>query len=547
MAAGRAARYRSPVAAAVARERRAHPRVAVAASLRYAASRSFPRSERGSGQIADLGFGGARIEVDRPLRIGQWLRLEIAIPASESLRMPVTVPISAPVCGRVVRAIDPADGCDDRFPHAFGLKFLASSRDRLLHLLDAMLPWLSLLFIGAVVSHALYLRGHNLYYFWYHPVINTYGLLITGYIVSRVALACLYRPPPDAGYLPSVSVIVACKNEEGSIRKTLDCIFRSEYPPDRLDVIVVDDGSSDGTFVEMERAKSDHPGLELIRFERNRGKRHAMAAGARKARGDILVYVDSDSFLRRDAIRKLVQGFADPEVGAVCGHAAVENADRNILTRMQEVRYYVAFRIVKAAESLFSAVTCCSGCLSAYRRTFVMESLDAWLNQRFLGAHATFGDDRSLTNFMLRRRRVLYHSEAACSTIVPESLGQFFRQQLRWKKSWIRESLLASMFMWKRHPVAAFFFYLGVVFPMISPIVVSFALVFPAFGLGTFSYLYVYGLLLMALLYGLIYLVRYKNRLWFYGLAFSFFYMLVLVWQTYYAVATVRRNHWGTR
>jgi hyaluronan synthase len=176
-----------------------------------------------------------------------------------------------------------------------------------------------------------------------------------------------------------------------------------------------------------------------------------------------------------------------------------------------------------------------------------MEFLYVWLAQSFLGRPATFGDDRSLTNFMLRRWRVIYDSSAVCSTIVPPTMHQFFRQQLRWKKSWIRESLLASLFMWKRHPLAAFYFYLGVVFPLVSPAVVFIALVLPLLGVGEFSYLYIYGTALMALLYGLVYLVRHKSSLWFYGLVFSIFYMLVLVWQTYYALATVRRNHWGTR
>ena len=176
-----------------------------------------------------------------------------------------------------------------------------------------------------------------------------------------------------------------------------------------------------------------------------------------------------------------------------------ENAGENFLTKMQEVRYYVAFRIVKAAESLFSTVTCCSGCLAAYRRAPLMDALDVWLAQSFLGKQATFGDDRSLTNFMLRRWRVIYDSSAICSTIVPSTMRQFFKQQLRWKKSWIRESLLASMFMWRRHPLAAFYFYLGVVFPLVSPAVVFVALVLPLLGLGAFSYMYVYGTTLMAL------------------------------------------------
>ena len=95
--------------------------------------------------------------------------------------------------------------------------------------------------------------------------------------------------------------------------------------------------------------------------------------------------------------------------------------------------------------------------------------------------------------------------------------------------------------------VAAFFFYLGVLFPLISPIVVANALVLPIVGPGPVSYIYIYGLMLMAGLYGLIYAMRFRNGYWIHGMTFALLYMVVLVWQTYYALFTVRRNHWGTR
>jgi hyaluronan synthase len=142
---------------------------------------------------------------------------------------------------------------------------------------------------------------------------------------------------------------------------------------------------------------------------------------------------------------------------------------------------------------------------------------------------------------------VIYNSRAVCSTIVPETYRQFFKQQLRWKKSWVRETFLASRFMWRRHPMAAFFFYLGGIFPVISPVVAFNALILPVFNADPVSLLYVYGATLMSGLYGLYYLARMRSRLWVYGVAFSFFYMFLLVWQTYYALLTVRRNHWGTR
>jgi hyaluronan synthase len=531
---------------AASSDRRRHDRRSLEIPLSFRSTFSLPRGESGKGIATDLAAGGGRLRTDRPLDVGQWLRLDWSPSLSARNAMPEALRPLDSVKARIVRevAVDPRS---DELPYAYGVLFATDRKQSLLSLFDRALPWIGLMLIAATAIDVVWLRGNNLYYFWYHPVVNLYSVLISAYILSRIALACVYRSPRDASLRPHITVAISCKNEESAIRETLECIYQSDYPAERMQVIVVDDGSTDGTWAEMQSVKDEHPDLELVRFETNLGKRHGMAAAARRATGEIVIYVDSDSFVRRDAFAKIVQGFADPEIGAVCGHGTVANPEVNFLTKMQEVRYYVAFRIVKSAESLFDTVTCCSGCLAAYRRSYMMDFLDVWLEQRFLGRKATFGDDRSLTNFMLRKWRVVYDANAICATIVPETLSQFFRQQLRWKKSWIRESFLASTFMWKRHPLAAFYFYLGVIFPFVSPAVVFIALVLPLLGAGTFSYLYAYGTFLMALLYGLVYLVRYKRGLWIYGLAFSLFYMVVLVWQTYYALATVRRNHWGTR
>lgn len=542
----------TPFAATAGRvERRARPRRTAALPVVFASTFAVPRGESGTGVVDGVSDAGCIGWFSRPLDPGQWVVLSIAPGPRDADGRALGAEGRTQVRARILRSLatDPeADAADHAaHPFAYALAFSTGTRTAILAGIDRALPWIGIVLIVATAANVVWLRGNNLYYFWYHPIINLYGLLISGYILSRVAIACAYRPPADVGWLPPITVAISCKNEEDSIYRTVEAIYRAGYPGDRLEVIAVDDGSTDGTWAEMQRAQETWSALQLIRFDENRGKRHGMAAAARRATGEIVVYVDSDSFVQPGSLRKIAQGFADPDVGAICGHARVENASQNFLTKMQEVRYYVAFRIVKAAESIFSTVTCCSGCLAAYRRSYLMPFIDVWLGQTFLGKPATFGDDRSLTNLTLRRFRVIYDSEAVCSTIVPATLLQFFRQQLRWKKSWIRESLLASAFMWRRHPLAAFFFYLGVVFPLVSPAVVFVALVLPLAGVGAFSYLYLYGTTLMALLYGLLYLVRYKTSLWFWGLAFSIFYMLVLVWQTYYALLTVRRNHWGTR
>jgi hyaluronan synthase len=500
--------------------------------------RLLRREQRHDAVVLDFTGTRARVASREPLERGEYVRLAVAHPADAPVSdIPKT--FVALVLGEAPHIMG--------FPYAHEVAIVQTLRGRVYYLMDIATPWLAVLLGTLAIVNVVLLKQGNLSYFWYVPVMNLYGILVSIYIISRMLIAAFYRPPPDSDYRPTVSVVIACKDEEASIARTIKAVYDSDYNHDKIEVIAVDDGSTDNTLSEMRRTQEVFPKIKIISFATNRGKRHAMASGARVATGDIMIYVDSDSFLARNGIRKMVRGFADPEVGAVCGHAYVQNATKNLLTKMQEVRYHAAFRVVKAAESVFSAVTCCSGCFAAYRRSYVMEVLDDWLNQKFLGTEATFGDDRSLTNSLLRNYRILYDSEATCTTIVPEKMSVFFRQQARWKKSWIRESLRASCFMWKKHPMPAISFYLGVIFPFVAPIVVGHALVLPLFGLGNFSYLYIYGAMLMAALYGLVYLARHRSSMWIYGILFSLFYMLVLVWQTYYALVTVRRNHWGTR
>lgn len=384
-----------------------------------------------------------------------------------------------------------------------------------------------------------------------HVLWGAYSVLVTTYILSRFVLAAFNRPPPaaatDAAYTPTVTFIIPAKNEEKVIAKTLRRCLQVDYPRDRVQVVAIDDGSEDGTLAEMRRVQAEYPELTVLHWRPCRGKRHAQAEAFRQSDGEIVIFVDSDSLIEPDAPRRIVRYFLDPKVGAVSGHADVYNKETNLLTRMQAVRYYVAFRVYKSAESLYDSVTCCSGCFSAYRRSALRRVLPAWLNQSFLGVPSTYGDDRSLTNFLLPDYKIVYAPDARCQTVVPESWAQFFRQQLRWKRSWVRESLRAATFMWRKPPVMAASFYAGLLLPLMAPLVVFRALLYNPLAAGIPPYVYLSGILLMALLYGLYYRIHNANNLWLYGTLFPLLYAAVLVWQLPYAALTLRDNRWGTR
>lgn len=408
------------------------------------------------------------------------------------------------------------------------------------------------------VAFVMLMRAESIIYFRYNSLLYLYSLIAAAFLLSRYLFGALYRDVPvNPDYTPGVSVIIPCFNEEKWIHRTILSCINQDYPIDKLEVIVVDDHSTDASaerireviervHQEAERfATRDR--LKMYVLEQNGGKREALVKGVQMAKHDLVVFVDSDSFLEPTAIRNLVQPFQDPRMGGVAGRTDVENKFTNSITKLQTVRYYIAFRIMKAAEAWFDCVTCLSGPLACYRKKLILQHADAWLNQKFLGQPATFGDDRSMTNYILRTHRTSYQDSAICSTIVPSKMDVFLKQQMRWKRSWLRESLRACTFIWRKEPFMALFFLVGLLVPIAAPIIVLYNLVYVPAVYHLFPTTFLMGLLLMALLMSLAHLLFRKSRLWVFGLVFCAFYEFVLLWQMPVAWVTFWKSTWGTR
>ena len=412
----------------------------------------------------------------------------------------------------------------------------------------------SVVLLALSVYAVAYMRQESLFYFMFDVPVFTYGIVASVFLVSRFIFSFFYRNVPvDPEFTPGVTIVIPCFNEEEWIEKTIQCAINQDYPQEKLEVILVDDGSTDKSMERVRRIekqiRKEITGDRFVVIEQpyNMGKRHALAAGALHAKFELLVFVDSDSFLEPDAVREVVQPFRDPKMGAVSGRTEVQNKWTNALTKMQAVRYYVAFRFIKAAESVFDGVTCLSGPLACYRKDLVLRYLDEWLNQKFFGYPATFGDDRSLTNYILAHNRTGYQDAAVCSTIVPSSMRTFIRQQMRWKRSWLRETLRASSFMWKKEPFMALSFYIGFLLPVLAPLVVVRTMVVIPLELGLFPYKYLAGILVTSMLMSASYLLFKRSNLWPYGIVFCVFYLSVLLWQLPVAVLTFWKSEWGTR
>ncbi len=238
--------------------------------------------------------------------------------------------------------------------------------------------------------------------FTYYMVFMITTLALTFYI----AFARYVDPSAAPAVLPapSVSLLVAVKDERDVIVDCIDSLVGQTYPD--IEIYVVDDGSTDGTTEMLVALAEHHPQLRLLRNEQSQGKKRALTRAAQEARGELFVFTDSDCVLELDAVALLVDAFrAHPDFGAFSGHARALNADANVLTRMQDTWYETSFSVNKAAESVFGGVTCVSGPLAGFRREAIYDSLPTWADDRFLGAPFPFATDRQLTGYVLADRR----------------------------------------------------------------------------------------------------------------------------------------------
>ncbi|HSE56476.1 MAG TPA: glycosyltransferase [Candidatus Paceibacterota bacterium] len=416
----------------------------------------------------------------------------------------------------------------------------------------------ALIFLGGIVLGLIVyvksksVRDISLFLLIYTIFITTFELsrLISAIFYHRSLRAIRKANEGAAPYEPTVSFVIPCKNEEATIHKTIIKCFEAEYPKEKLEVIVINDGSTDRTGEVLYRMQERYPELKIIDWKVNQGKRHGMTAGFNEAKGEIVVQLDSDSYIVPETFRKLIEPFRNPEIGAVCAHADPENADENLITRMQAGYYFMSFRILKAAESSFMTVFCCSGCSSAYRKSVVLPIMNTWLHEKFLGLPVTWGDDRALTNWVLKLGyRTIYTDDAKAYTICPNSLRVFLKQQVRWKKGWFVNSLFASKFVYRKYPFVGFTYFLPlIIVTLLTPFMAAKAFVYGPLVLGHSPIYYLLGVFLVAVLITIFYrYVAPQNKYWKYVFLWSAINTFLLSFILFYALARLKDRRWGTR
>lgn len=225
-----------------------------------------------------------------------------------------------------------------------------------------------------------------------------------------------------------VSVLISGHNEGDDIERCILSLHEQSRPPD--EIIAVSDGSTDRMRATMRALQRRGLIDEAHCTDLRAGKSAGTNLAWRQAGGDILVNIDCDCSLDRDAIKRLIEPFSDPKVGAACGSIFPRNWRATTMTAFQAIEYVISISLGKKAATILDQVTCMSGAFSAFRRKAFAD---------VSGLDSGGGEDFDVT---LRLRyagwKVAYAADALCYTDVPSEFTALIRQRFRWERDAVR-------------------------------------------------------------------------------------------------------------
>lgn len=355
--------------------------------------------------------------------------------------------------------------------------------------------------------------------------------------------------------LPTLTIIVPAYNEGRFVFDTLISIAKSNYPKEKIQLIAIDDGSKDDTWQWMIKAKEQLDDfVSIFQQPENQGKRYALYRGFNLATGDVFVTIDSDSLIEKNTLRNLVSPFAvDINCGAVAGNVKIHNLKNAIIPKMLNVSFAFSFGFIRAAQSRMKTVLCTPGALSAYRKEAVMNCLENWINQTFLGVKTDIGEDRAMTNMIMKQGyNILFQSNALVYTNIPETYKTLRRMFTRWERSNVRENIMMSRFAFSKFRATSTFRprlllinqWLTIISAYPSLFVMLLIIVsYPRLFLSSTIISVAIFSIIPALYYGIKYSKR--NSIWIF--TYNIFYSFTLFWITPYAILTASRRGWLTR
>ncbi|TCN22584.1 polysaccharide deacetylase family protein [Mesobacillus foraminis] len=262
---------------------------------------------------------------------------------------------------------------------------------------------------------------HGLSFLFYSAIVLGILRLALFVFLSRKQMKKDKETQIDPSFTPFVSVVIAAYNEEKVICKTVDSILSSDYRA--LEILIVDDGSKDGTAAVVEETYANHPLVTLIK-KSNGGKSSAVNLGFKEAKGEIVVALDADTLIAENAISLLVNHFKNGQVAAVSGNVKVGNKG-NLLTNWQHIEYVTGFNLERRAFAALNCITVVPGAIGAWRKSAVEEA--GYFKED------TLAEDTDLTLTLLQNgKKIEFEEKAYAFTEVPEDVKSLAKQRYRW-------------------------------------------------------------------------------------------------------------------
>lgn len=404
---------------------------------------------------------------------------------------------------------------------------------------------------------------------WYEDLSKEIGWPLAFFLISFIAIvpgfmnafvicSLLLDKRPEIlreQHYPPITILIAAYNEAADIATTLKSIFLEDYP-NTVHVIVINDGSKDETVNIVRSFMSEHQNLSLIDLNQNGGKAIALNNGLEQCSTDIVITIDADSYLWKDALRNLVCRYLSDPVNtkAVAGEILIRNSRENWITKAQEWDYFLGIASVKRIQSLFQGTLVAQGAFSLYDRKTLIE-LGGWPNK--------VGEDIVLTWKILMAGYRVGHAENACAfTNCPNTFMKFVNQRRRWSRGLI-ESFKENWPILFLKRQSTMFIWWNTLFPLID---VAYTVGFiPGLVLACFGIYWIVGPMTIALIpmAFILNIVMYnrgkamfvhehlsirKNYLGFifYVLAYGIVLQPACVWGYLSEIFNLRK-HWGTK
>ena len=366
----------------------------------------------------------------------------------------------------------------------------------------------------------------------------------------------LYKNPACGGSVGTdlVSVIIPVYNQNDLIKNVIEAIYESTYK--NIEVIVVNDGSNDGTKDILDNIAKKYHNLKIIHKKRE-GKRNAIATGFYASTGKYIISQDSDCIIDNNAISEFMKAFrANPNTGSLTGQIKIWNTKNNnyehnnFLNNLQDSNAGTSCNIHKASESSFKSVLCSSGAISAFRRDAISDLMHYWSNTNTYGGGSI---DREMSSHSLRSWESYYVSSAIVYDAMQPTLKRYIKQQIRWRIGFLRSNinnLRNTSFQGRKNVITSLLYHCNFIAGLSMPLITLTVLFYEPFVLRNF-YLplaYVMILLLWGLVSGLDMKFREPNRKsWKYQPFMALFSNFVLSWLLFPALWNYKKNSWLTR